>query len=95
MILGIINRESPWGKFYQTKKVEGHPLYKHARFYSSKEVTALIDEAGLRVEAFSSTLCRPPSDMPHEEAVHDRLVENAGFICIRAIKTDNRGENGR
>ncbi len=90
LILGIINRESVWGKFYQTKKAEGHPVYKHARFHSSKEVKALIKEVGLKVEAFSSTLCQPPSDMPHEEAVHDLLIEDAGFVCIHARKTDNR-----
>jgi SAM-dependent methyltransferase len=94
LILGIINRESLWGKFYQTKKAEGHPVYKHARFYNSKEVTALIEQAGLEVEAFSSTLCQSPSDMPHEEPVHDRLIEGAGFVCMRARKADNRGENG-
>jgi SAM-dependent methyltransferase len=95
MILGIMNRESPWGKLYQAKAAEGHPLYKYARFYNSKEAAMLIEEAGLAVEAFSSILCQPPSEMPHEEVAQGRLIEDAGFVCIRARKTDNRGENGR
>jgi len=84
LIVGIINRGSRWGEIYQTKKAEGHPIYKHARFYRSEEVTALIEEAGLKVEAFSSTLCQPPSEMPPEEVAHGRLIEDAGFVCIRA-----------
>jgi len=91
LILGIINRESPWGELYQTKAAEEHPLYKYARFYNVKDVAAMIKQAGLTIEAFSSTLCQAPSDMPHEEATHDRLVEDAGFICIRARKNDNVG----
>lgn len=94
LILGIINRESRWGELYQSKAAEGHPLYKYARFYSAEEAVTLIEDAGLTIEAFSSALCQPPSNMPHDEAVHDRLVEDAGFICIRARKTGNRGENG-
>lgn len=91
LILGIINRESKWGEHYQTKGAEGHPLYKHARFYSVKDVAAMIEDAGLTIEAFSSTLCQPPSEMPREEVVHDRLVEDAGFVCIRSGKTDRAG----
>jgi SAM-dependent methyltransferase len=89
LILGIINRESPWGELYQTKAAEGHPLYKHARFYRVKEAVALIEEVGLMIEAFSSTLRQPPSEMPRAEVVHDRFVEESGFVCIRAVKTDN------
>jgi SAM-dependent methyltransferase len=95
LILGIINRESPWGKLYQTKAAEGHPIYRHARFYNPKEVVALLQAAKLTVEAFSSTLCQPPSENLLEEPAHDRLIEDAGFVCIRARKTDNRGENVR
>jgi len=90
MILGIINKDSPWGKFYQKKKAEGHPLYRHARFYGVKDVEELIEEAGLTIETFSSTLCQPPSDTPTEEHVHDRFLEDAGFVCLRARKTYKR-----
>ena len=93
LVLGIINRESPWGDFYRTKAAEGHPIYKHARFYGVREVTALIEDAGLTVEAFSSTLCRPPAYAPHDDTVQAGLLEDAGFICIRARKIDNRGTN--
>ncbi len=91
LIIGIINRESRWGELYQTKKAEGHPIYRHARFYSVSEVVALIKDSGLIVEAYSSALCLPLSDMADEQTVHNRLVEDAGFICIRARKNDKWG----
>ncbi|MBI4846964.1 MAG: class I SAM-dependent methyltransferase [Nitrospirae bacterium] len=86
LIVGIINRESQWGKFYQRKKNDGHPIYKHAMFYSVSEVKEIIEKAGLSVEAYSSTLCQPPSEKPVKEIVNNKLVHDAGFICIRAKK---------
>ena len=91
LIVGIINRESSWGELYMKKKAEGHPIYKHARFYSIDEVVKMLEKTGMAVEAYSSTLCQPPSEMPYEEAVYKGLVTDAGFICIRARKTDNSG----
>ncbi len=38
------------------------------------------------VEAYSSTLCQLPSQIPYEESVHNELIENAGFVCILARK---------
>lgn len=87
LIVGIINRESPWGELYMKKKGEGHPIYKHAQFYSTDEVIKMVEKTGMTVEAYSSTLCQMPSDMPHKEAVHKGLAEGAGFACIMARKT--------
>lgn len=87
LIVGIINRESPWGQLYLKKKAEGHPLYGHATFYSVYEVGKMIENAGMAVEAYSSTLCQPPHEIPHEEPTHNELNKNAGFVCILARKT--------
>ena len=32
IVLGLVLRESPWGKFYQQKKQQGHRFYKNATF---------------------------------------------------------------
>ena len=88
LIIGIINKESRWGELYQTKKAAGHPIYRHARFYSISEVEALMKDSGLVAEAYSSALCL--SDTADGEAVHDRLVEDAGFICVRARKKEEK-----
>lgn len=86
LIVGIINKESSWGQLYLKKKNEDHPIYKYARFYSINEVVEIIEKAGMAVEAYSSTLCQPPSKIPYEESVHSELIENAGFVCILAKK---------
>lgn len=86
LIVGIINRESPWGQLYLKKKAEGHPIYRYATFYSVYDIVKMIEEAGMALEAYSSTLCQPPSEIPYEESVHNELIENAGFVCILARK---------
>lgn len=87
LIVGIINRESAWGELYMKKKAEGHPIYKHAKFYSIDEIIEMVGKTGMAVEAYSSTLCQPQLETPY--GVHDRLIKDAGFVCIRA---KNNGE---
>lgn len=84
LIVGIINRESSWGELYMKKKAEGHPIYKHAKFYSIDEIIEMVERAGMAIDGYSSTLCQPPLEMPHE--VHGKLIKDAGFVCILAKK---------
>lgn len=85
LIVGLINKDSPWGRLYETKKSQGHPLYRDAHFYRIGEAEALLTESGLTVESCSSALLLPPSgSQPHDEIAYDRLREGAGFVCIRA-----------
>ena len=86
LIVGIINRESSWGRLYLKKKAEGHPIYKYALFYAIPDVLKMLEKAEMAVEAYSSTLCQSPSQIPYEESVHHELIENAGFECILARK---------
>ena len=86
LIVGIINRQSPWGLLHSKKKSEGHPLYEHARFYSPDEVVGMLENCGMSVDSYSSTLLRAPSDNPREELVLKGLQERAGFICIYSRK---------
>ncbi|MCL5061693.1 MAG: hypothetical protein M1443_00590 [Nitrospirae bacterium] len=46
----------------------------------------MTEKAGMVVHEYSSTLCQPPSETPHKEAVHKGLAEGAGFVCILARK---------
>lgn len=86
IIIGIINRESQWGRLYLKKKEQAHPIYRHARFFNVKEVAEILTSAGFSVEMYSSTLCNPPTMQPYEDEAHAGLMEEAGFICIRAKK---------
>ncbi len=90
LIIGIINRESAWGRLYLLKGREGHPTYSRARFYRPGEVVEMLGSAGFVVEGYSSTLCRHPSAQPEEEGARAGLIEEAGFICIRALKPGRR-----
>jgi ubiquinone/menaquinone biosynthesis C-methylase UbiE len=87
LIIGIINKESPWGRLYMQKRDDRHPIYSFARFYDLEEVTEMLTIAGFTVEAHSSTLCQPPSVQPSAEEAHTGLIKEAGFICIRAKKS--------
>jgi ubiquinone/menaquinone biosynthesis C-methylase UbiE len=86
VIVGIINRESAWGRLYMRKKAEAHPIYKHARFYSAAELSAMLKTVGLNIEASASSLLQPPSNNSYREEAHQGFSEDAGFICIRARK---------
>jgi ubiquinone/menaquinone biosynthesis C-methylase UbiE len=86
LIVGIINRDSPWGQLYLKKKAEGHPIYRYATFYSGYDIVKMMEEAEMAVEAYSSTLCQPPSEILYKEPVHNELIKNAGFICILVKK---------
>ncbi len=87
LIVGIINRESPWGKLYLRKKAEGHHIYKYARFYSKDEVVKMIEQSGVKVEAYSSALLQPPSEKPYAETAYNKFIEGTGFVCIQARKS--------
>jgi ubiquinone/menaquinone biosynthesis C-methylase UbiE len=97
LIIGLINRESQWGKLYMKKKEEGHPIYKLARFYSVKEVVKMLGSAGMQVEAYSSALLQPPSESPYDEAACSSFKAGAGFVCILATKVQKmrRGSQRR
>lgn len=82
LIVGMITGNSPWGMSYRGKKAEGHPIYRHAQFYTVSEVWSMLERTGYVVEAFSSALCQPPGWFVHKNDIHGGLAENAGFVCI-------------
>ncbi|MCG2720971.1 MAG: class I SAM-dependent methyltransferase [Thermodesulfovibrionales bacterium] len=91
LIVGILNRESPWGRLYTKKKEEGHPIYRHAHFFSVPELSGLIRKSGLFIEAYASALLQLPSEEPHEEKAYAGALSNAGFLCILARKNGRQG----
>lgn len=86
LIVGILNRESAWGALYMSKQAEGHPIYRHARFYGAAELSAMLANAGLSVEASASTLAQSPSGNPYREQAQAGISKGAGFLCFRARK---------
>jgi len=86
IILGLVLRESPWGKFYEEKKKEGHRFYKYATFYSYGEAVALLEQAGFVVERVVSTLFQIPGKVAQTEFPQNGFSPEAGFVIIMAGK---------
>lgn len=86
LVIGVIPRDSPWGQRYLALKEEGNPFYRMATLYTVRETVAMLRGASFRVEAFASTLLRPPTERPEPEPAHDGVVTGASFVALRAVK---------
>jgi len=86
IVLGLVLRESPWSKSYQIKKLEGHRFYKHATFYSYREVERLLMDSGFNIEKVVSTLFQKPGEVKEMEAPKRGFSIDAGFTVIVAGK---------
>jgi len=84
IVLGLVLRESPWGEFYQAKKLEGHRFYKYATFYSYQEVERLLVDSGFAIEKVVSTLFQKPGEVKDMETPRSGVSPDAGFTVIIA-----------
>jgi len=91
IVLGLVLKESPWGKFYEQKKKQGHRFYKYATFYRYDEVAKLLEQAGFSIEQVISTLFQRPGKVNRMELPQRGYSSGAGFTVIVAGKRDNPG----
>lgn len=84
LVVGHIVGRSPWGKMLATKKKEGHPFYRHARFYDPGQVEGWLANAGFTVVEQRSGLLQPPDALREVEASVNGFVEGAGFVVMVA-----------
>jgi SAM-dependent methyltransferase len=89
IVLGLVLKESPWGKFYQRKKKQGHRFYKYATFYRYDEIAKLLEQAGFSIEQVISTLFQRPSKVEGTELPQRGYSSSAGFTVIVAGKHTN------
>ena len=87
LILAFVNRDSCWGESYEAKKKEGHPIYRHARFYTYEEVEVLLSQAGLQIVKVCSTLFQSPDEVAEIEDPRKGFVNKAGLIVIAARRS--------
>jgi len=87
-VLGLVLKESPWGKFYQQKKEQGHRFYKYATFYRYDEIAKLLEQAGFSIEQVISTLFQKPGKIKRMELPERGYYSYAGFTVIVAGKGD-------
>ncbi|MDD4909672.1 MAG: class I SAM-dependent methyltransferase [Candidatus Omnitrophica bacterium] len=82
IIIGIIDKDSFLGKFYQRKK---SIFYKRARFFSVKEAARLLKEAGFINLSYYQTLFRTPDKVDSIEKPK-RGFGKGGFVAISGEK---------
>jgi len=86
LVIGMIPSGSSWGINLAVKKKAGHPIYKHASFYSIEEVKNWLDRANMGIMEFRSTLYQDPGAVVKQESPRIVLDEKAGFAVIVAEK---------
>ncbi|MFO7835651.1 MAG: hypothetical protein R6V83_03280 [Candidatus Thorarchaeota archaeon] len=95
LVLGLVLRESPWGKYYREKKADGHPFYDYATFSTINDITTLLQETGFIIEKTVSTLFQKPGNVKHTEEPREGYSPKAGFTVLVAAKRDNDAPDGK
>lgn len=84
LILGIIEKESRWGRFYEAKASRSK-FYKAAHFFSADEILSFFKKTpGDYREAFQ-TLLQPPPDIRGIEEPRKGYGQG-GFVVLKFIK---------
>ncbi|MFW6414022.1 MAG: class I SAM-dependent methyltransferase [Verrucomicrobiota bacterium] len=84
--VGLVPRDSAWGKMYAEKGRNGHAFYAPAVFYSCSEVVDLAEAAGFTMKRACSCLFEEPdSDLTNLQSPKMNIgaEEKAGFVAMR------------
>jgi ubiquinone/menaquinone biosynthesis C-methylase UbiE len=84
IIIGIIDKNSFLGKFYQKKK---SIFYRHAHFFGVGELTGLLRESGFKKFSYYQTLFSLPKEIKKIEKPQ-KGFNRGGFIVICAQKKE-------
>jgi len=85
VIIGIIDKNSPLGKFYLEKKKEGHKFYKYATFYSTEEIVEMLKKHNFKDFIFYQTIFGTIKDIKEIEEPKEGYGEGS-FVIISATK---------
>ncbi len=86
LVLGLVLKDSPWGRYYRQQKAKGHPFYEHAVFYGIDDVEVMLRQVGLEMEDVVSTLFQKPGAVARVETPRAGYFPDAGFTVIVAGK---------
>jgi len=86
LIVGIVDKNSHLGKFYQKKKKQGHIFYKNAKFFSVNEVIKLFKKHKFKEINIFQTIFRPLEKIKEIEKPKEGFGEG-GFVAICGKKT--------
>jgi SAM-dependent methyltransferase len=88
LVLADLGRWSTWAAWRRTKQVFGSTAWRGVRFWSRRELAALVEGAGLVVESARGAVCYPPwgraaTLMAGADAVLCRAMPSlAAFIAV-------------
>lgn len=83
-VVGLVPKDSPWGRLYALKGKMGHPFYSAARFYTCGQVIEIAEQTGLYLNGATSCLFEHPGEkIISFKNPRDGIVRNAGFIGMR------------
>ena len=82
IILGIIDKNSSWGRYYQKKK---NIFYKQANFYDVLWLTDLLKHHGIKNIVYYQTLFHLPTTVNHIEK-SQKGFGKGGFIVLSGKK---------
>lgn len=83
-VIGFVDKDSPLGKEYQTRK-DHSGFYKEATFYSVKDIVSHLEKAGFGSFGFRQTLFQPLDEMAEIDAVREGYGEGS-FVVVRGVK---------
>lgn len=84
LVLGLIDKESSWGKYYE-QKVPHSKFYQFAHFFSVPQILQMFNEAQLEFKKAWQALTSPP---PHISQVEEPKegYGAGGFAVLKAVK---------
>jgi ubiquinone/menaquinone biosynthesis C-methylase UbiE len=85
IIIGMLDKESPLGRLYETKKNDSK-FYQYARFYTFKQVLEWLDVSGYAHSKTHQTIFHNPELMTAIEPIKDGYGEGL-FVVISADKS--------
>jgi len=88
LIVGIVDRKSPIGRMYESRKDES-VFYREASFFTTDEIVGLMENAGFGSFRFRQTVFRPLNEITAAEPVKEGHGEGS-FVVIAG----NAEENG-
>jgi ubiquinone/menaquinone biosynthesis C-methylase UbiE len=84
IIIGMLDKESPLGRLYETKKNDSK-FYKYARFYSVKQVLEYLNVSGYAHRRTLQTIFHNPEAITAIEPVKEGYGEGL-FVVVSAAK---------
>lgn len=85
LVIGFLDQGSPSGRAYLAQHAHS-VFFRDATFYASAEVEPLLSQAEFHDLCWVQTLCHPPEQMTHIEALRPGHGDGA-FVVVRAVKT--------